>query len=179
MTPKQSKENFDWFMSKIPERMRYFRNRCAEDLCTSAENLDYSSNSLKSVWKWFIGTAKIEKTPKRDLEQMEEAAKIFGSSYVNKEQFTVATQFILRDIGMYLGQAYVLNYKPLYWTFYTKPKNDINVNQPVIAGFTVNGNNTYFNPIHMAKIQAANIFNHTAQDSDLYKIFVKWATYVA
>ena len=173
MTSKQSKENFEWFMSKIPERMNYFRNRCAEDLCISVECLDYSSSSLNSVWKWFIKTARIEKTPERDLAQMKDAAKVLGPSYVNREQFSVATQFILRDIGIYLGQTYVLNYQPLCWTFYTKPKNDINVNQPVIAGFMLNGSNAYFNPIHMAKIQAAKIFNHKARESDLYEIFLK------
>ena len=132
MTPQQGKENFEWFMSKIPERMNYFRKRCAEDLHIPVDYFDYSGSSLISVWKWFLKTARIEKTPKRELEQMQKAAQLLGPSYVNKEQFSVSTQFILRDIGMYLGQAYVVHYRSLYWTFYTKPRNDINVNQPVL-----------------------------------------------
>ena len=135
MTPKQAKENFEWFISKIPERMEYFRNRCTSDLNIRKESLDYSADSLILIWRWFLKTARMEKTPNEILDKMKQGAKVFGESFINWEQFTVATQFIMRDIGMYIGQSYVLNYPRLYWHYYTKPKNEVNAKQPVVAGF--------------------------------------------
>ena len=182
MTPKQAKENFDWFISKIPERMNYFRNRCAKDLNILPEELNYSPESLVVIWRWFLKTAKMEKTPKDELEKMKEGAKIFGESFINREQFTVATKFVIRDIGMYVGQVYTINYPLLYWHYRTRPRNSINVNQPLIAGFRAkyigNEGDVYFQPIHMVEVQAANFYDKSQKETDIYNIFTKWVEYI-
>ena len=182
MTPKQAEENFKWFISKIPERMDYLRNRCAADLRIPIESLDFSSESLIIVWRWFLNTARIEKTPKETLEKMKDGAKIFGESFINREQFTVATQFIMRDIGMYIGQSYVLNYPKLYWHYYTKPKNEINAKQPVIAGFYIKDDFTegdyFINPVSFAERSANNIFDKTQKENDVYDLFLKWVRWI-
>lgn len=182
MTPKQAKENFEWFISKIPERMEYFRNRCASDLKIPVETLDYSPESLIVVWRWFLKTARMEKTPKDELDKMKEGAKVFGESFINWEQFTIASQFIMRDIGMYIGHTYILNYPQLYWHYYTKPKNEFNAKQPVIAGFRVKvmdkEGDAVFNPIKAAEGQAANFYEKKQKETDLYDAFMKWVEYI-
>lgn len=182
MTPKQAAENFEWFLAKIPERMEYFRARCSNDLRISSDSLNFTAESLIPVWKWFLHTARMEKTPKEELEKMQEGAKIFGDSFINWEQFTVATKFIMRDIGMYVGQCYVLNYKKLYWHYRTKPKNEVNANQPIIAGFRVkimnNEGDAVLNPISVVEGQAANFYEKTQDVEDLYKFYTKWAKYI-
>ena len=182
MTSKQAEENFRWFVSKIPERMEYFRNRCSNDLKVSIDELNYTADSLILVWRWFLQIARMEKTPKEELEKMKEGAKVFGDSFVNREQFTVATKFIMRDIGMYVGQCYVLNYPNLYWHFKTKPKNSVTVNQPLVAGFRAKYMDkegaVFFQPIHMVEVRAANFYDKTQKETDLYNIFMKWVEYV-
>jgi hypothetical protein len=182
MTQKQAEENFDWFISKIPERMAYFRSRCADDLDILPEDLNYSPESLFPVWRWFLKTARMEKTPEEELEKMKEAVRIFGESFINREQFTVATKFIIRDIGMYVGQTYIMTYPQLYWHYRTKPRNSINLNQPLIAGFRAkymgNEGDVYFQPIHMVEVQAANFFDKSQKETDLYGIFMKWVEYI-
>lgn len=182
MTPAQAKRSFAWFLEHIPERMQYMRARCAKDLKIPEERLDYSSESLVFVWRWFIKTARIEKTPQEEVERMEKAAVIFGESYVNRTQFTVATQYILRDVAMYLGQCYVRNYKVLTWSYRTKPKSDVYLNQPLVSGFQ----SVYegkckplsFPPLHMARVQAAKIFKSTQSSYDLHDIFEYWCQYI-
>lgn len=182
MTPKQAGENFEWFLSKIPERMEYFRTRCASDLSISPDSLSFTAESLIPVWKWFLNTARMEKTPAEELKKMKEGAKLFGDSFINRKQFTVATTFIMRDIGIYVGQCYVLNYKNLYWHYSTKPKNEINVNQPVIAGFRVkiinHEGDAVFNPISFVEGRAANLYDKTQDAEALYKLYTKWIEYV-
>lgn len=176
MTSKQAQSNFDWFISKIPERTDYLTTRCSEDLKISRTCLDYTAESLTLIWKWFLQTARVEKPPKEELEKMKVTAKIFGESFINYEQFSVATKYIIRDIGMYTGQCFVLNYPILHWDFRTKPKNSIMVNKPLIAGFST----TYkgrtgellFEPMQMVEVQAAKIFDKTQDDSDLCNIYL-------
>lgn len=178
MTAKQAKENFLWFTSVVPKRMSYFIQRCSTDLNISPNALDYSAKSLKMVWKWFLNTYKTEKTPKDELAKQIEASKIFGDSYINYECFSVATTFIIFDISIYVGQCFVTNHSSLSWDYYTKPKSDVFVNQPIISGFQVNINGCLypdtFPPMHMTSIRAAKVFNNTQSISDLYDIFVKW-----
>ena len=182
MTPTQASGSFSWFMDHIPERVQYLRTRCANDLGIAEALLDCSPESLVLVWRWFLGLARMQKTPKEELAKMEEAAKIFGQSFINKTQFTVATLYMLLDIGMYLGQCFVKNYPVLTWTYYTKPKTDVYVNQPVISGFQV----TYqgkqgpisFPPLHMASVQAGKVFTHKQNEQDLFKVFEYWRSYI-
>lgn len=182
MTPAQAKKNFSWFLDHIPERMEYLCGRCAKDLKISENQLDYSAESLISVWRWFLKFARVEETPRENIEQMEKASEIFGESFINRVQFTVATQYMLHDVGMYLGECFVRNYTALEWTYYTKPKSDVYVNQPTISGFqmTYQGKQgaVSFAPLHMVKVQAAKLFDHTHNDQDVLSIFTYWRKYV-
>lgn len=182
MTPAQAGKNFSWFLEHLPERIEYLRARCAKDLKIAESRLDYSAASLVLVWRWFLKSARLEKTPTEAIRQMEKAAEIFGESFVNRMQFTVATQYMLRDVGMYLGQSFVLNYPALTWTYYTKPKSDVYVNQPIISGFqmTYQGRqgSVSFAPLHMVNVQAAKVFDHVQDEQDLLKVFTYWCNYV-
>ncbi len=51
--------------------------------------------------------------------------------YYEKRRFSLITAYIMRDIGMHLGEVFVKNYSNISWGFYTKPKSDFFVNQPV------------------------------------------------
>lgn len=182
MTPKQAEENFNWFMSIIPERINYFQNRCSNDLGISMDALNFSAESLLPVWRWFLKTAKMEKTPQEELDKMKEGAKIFGESFINWEQFTVTTKLIMRDIGIYVGQCFILNYSNLSWSYKTKPKTSVTVNQPIIAGFRAaymgNVGDVFFAPFHMTEVQAANLYDNTQTEADLYNIFMKWVALI-
>lgn len=182
MTPKQAGENFEWFISKIPERTEYLANHCAQDLNISGIELNFSPELLKILWRWFLHTARIEKTPKDEVAEMEKRFGHLGESFINREQFTVATRYILRDIGIYLGEVFTKNYNSITWNYYTKPKRDMYVNQPQLFGFI---DTEYdppfkptFQPIHMTEVQAANLFDKTHKETDLYDIFMKWVKFV-
>ncbi len=183
MTVKQAADNFAWFLSVIPQRMNYFRTRCASDLNISLNNLDYSAESMIIIWKWFLSTAQMEKTPREILEKMKERASVFGNSYINEEQFTVASQFMMKDIGMYIGQSYILNYPQLHWSFYTKPRNEINAKQPVIEGFFFHDDNTQgaisLNPLSLAEGAAQKIYSKTQSETDVYDYYIQWLKWIA
>lgn len=176
MTIKQAKDNYQWFISIIPSRMAYFRNRCAFDLKVSADSLDYSAESLIPIWKWFIKTARIEKTPKDELEKMIEGAKIFGESWINREHFSIATRYIMRDIGTYIGESFVWNYPQLRWSYYDKPKNYKNGRQPVISGFYFKSEMTegpmVINPMDLVNGAGAEFFIGAPKETDIFDYYM-------
>ena len=182
LPPAQARKSVEWFMEHLLKRMCYLRARCAGDLSIEESCLDYSAESLLLIWKWFLSSARLEKTPGEELEKMKKGSEIFGESYINKSQFTVATRYMLRDIGMYLGECFVRNYTSLEWSYYTKPKSDIYVNQPVIGGFqmTYQGRQgkLFFAPLHLAEVQAGKIFHQKHTSHDLFNIFDFWCQYV-
>lgn len=183
LTVAQARENFEWFIQHIPARMEYFRARCASDLRVSHHVLDYSADSLIPIWRWFLDVARMVATPKDELKRMKEGAKIFGDSYVNEKVFSTPTVFMMRDIGMYLGEVYVRNYSPLYWTYYTTPKHEVSVKKPVIAGFWawVEGYRSApacVDPIGMVEGAASEFYRNAQQESDLYDLFVQWIKYI-
>lgn len=183
MTKAEAQEDFEWFVEHIPERMDYFRTRCASDLRVPQRMLDYSADSMLLVWKWFLKTMRMVPTPRNELERMRESAKIFGDSYVNKEVFSVSTTFIMRDIGMYVGETYIRNYSPLYWSYFTSPKRNVAARKPIVAGFWawVEGHGSapaYIDPIGMVEGAASQIYRNAQEERDLYELFFKWIKYV-
>lgn len=183
MAPTQAQENFEWFISKIPEQMAYFCRRCAADLKVSESALDFSPESLTLVWRWFIEIARIVPTQPEELKRLEAGAKIFGASFINKYQFSVASQFIMRDIGMYLGEVFVRNYPQLYWSYYTKPKNVQDVNEPLVFGFVIPtegniGGAFQFNPMVGPRVQGGHLLTGTQNEQDLLNVFRTWEKYI-
>ena len=182
LTPKQAEENLRWFLGKIPERIGYLSERCASDLAIPLECLDCSPESLKSIWKWFTETALIVQTPDEEIRLMQKQYAHLGDSFVNKTKLSVVTEFIVRDIGMYLGEVFTSASSNIKWDLLTKPKNDFFYNHPVLAGFEdysfTPPFKAVFEPIHMAGIQAAKLLGGDKNDTNLFGVFNKWLKYM-
>ena len=177
LTPKEAHVYFDWFVSKIDERTVYLKNY-------TELQLDNSPESLVDLWAWFLRNAEIEATP---IEQMEafrkklEEANIPMKEAILKErakQFTFETECMIRDIGMYWGEIFVKTHPSVYWGYYTKPKNDLFVNRPVLLGFPneikKKKKGVPFEPVHMAHIRACRLFDGKATKKDLLEIHNVW-----
>ena len=185
MTPKQVKDNFEWFISKIPERVDYLINRCAKDLKVSVDEFDYSPESLKLIWRWFLKTAKIEKVPKDQLDEMVKQWGHLGkeSKMINYEQLTVATQFITRDIGMYLGEVFTRKYPGIItWGYFMKPKSEVSAKRPVLLGFYYERIDPQYSmpldPIGAVEGIAGNLFDRAQNELDLHNLYVERKRYI-
>ncbi len=182
MSKTEAQANFEWFLKVIPERADYLSKRCAEDMKLPLDTFDFSLESLIPIWEWFIKTAKVEKKRKKEISAMKRAYGYLGKSFMNDETFSVATQFILRDIGMYVGKVFTDHYDNIKWELLTKPKNDFFFNHPVLVGFVMEQYDPPFHdsmdPIHMVEVQAARILSNRSTSLDLYKIMKQWTAYV-
>ena len=189
MNKKEAQAYFDWYIAHIDERADYLREKVAEGLSLPIDSLDFSLESLKPIWRWFLSVAEITKTPKRELKLFKKALKDYPQSFIDaiadesSGRLSLFTKFVLRDIGMYAGKMFTTNYPALKWTFKTTPKNYISVNEPLLVGF-IDDNPTYpkpfhpdFEPIASAECCALNILDHTQHEDDFYNVcfrFTKW-----
>ena len=166
LTPQEAAVYFDWFQEKLPERVSYVSGVCAKELRIPADQLDCSPESLLPLWKWFRRKAKTEPNPSENIKY-------------NTRQLTLETEYILRDIGMYLGETLRKNLPGIYWTYYTEPHNDFFQNHPLLKGFVDKTTGTpcpvCFEPIHMARVQASKILTGKSKDEDLRKLYTIWA----
>ena len=181
---------FDWFLSHIDERTSYLCEKIAKDMNISITNFDYSVESLKLVWKWFLSVAELAKTPRIEILKMKQAFPKMPNSFINqligtnRVELSVFSHFVLRDIGMYLGKVLKQNYPVLQWTVKTTPKNYISINEPLLVGF-VDDNPQYpkpfypdLEPVSFVEGCALNILDGTQHEEDLYNMCVKWIRWI-
>ena len=179
---------FSWFQNQIPCRIDYLSRRCAEQLGIDKQNIDVSAESLLLIWKWFLEIAETERTPKQKLDRLisdySDRHYAFSEYLLSQErdQFSLQTEYILRDIGMYVGEVFVRENPIIHWGYYTEPKTDISVNRPVLLGFKDFRFSppfpTEFDPIHMVGVQAANIWDNTQNENDLKNLYQKWCKFI-
>ena len=188
LKPRQVKEYFEWYISQVPLRVNYLKAKCSESLGIKIDKINSSPESLIQIWKWFLKICEIENTPIDTISKYKETMKGMPESFIEhmanygRTRFSITTEYIIRDIGMYFGNLLIFNHPSLFWGYYTKPKSDFFVNKPVIQGFEdSNFDPPYrpsFEPIHMVTVQAAKIFKKEISKFDLYNLYLVWRKYV-
>ena len=188
LSNQEAQEYFDWFISHVDERALYLRHKVAKSLQIKLESLDFSLESLTLIWKWFLQVAELSKTPKKVLDEMEKSLKGHEQSFIDdminesKEELSAFTKYVIRDISMYVGKMFTKNHIAVTWGYHIDIEKDSFANMPQLVGFVDTKYNPpfemEFEPIFMTEGQAANLFNHTQNENDLYNICKKWIQWI-
>lgn len=140
------------------------------------EKLDCSPELLILLWKWFRRRAKTESA---FYEKEDQNNKFTNDIWNNKRKLTLETEYIIRDIGMYLGETFVKNNPHIDWAYYTNKKRDFFLNHPLLKEFMDRTFGepfeAYFEHIYMARIQALKILDRTSKTDDLFNLYVLWS----
>lgn len=190
LNKNEAKSYFDWFISHVDERSEYVRKKVSNYLHLPVEKMDFSLKSLIYVWRWFLKIVELEKTPKNVLNQIRNELKTnnepeeFIKDMLREHSVKLSTfsEYVIRDIGMYVGKMFVTNFSALRWDYHTDIKRDSFANMPQIFGFI---NTSYippfeeqFEPIHYTEMQASNIFDNTQNEEDLYNLCLLWTQWI-
>lgn len=112
LSKRESREYFEWFVSHIDERADYLKEKVSNGLNIPIESLDFSLESLKAIWEWFLSVAEVSKTSKDDLKRLERSLTGHPQSFIDsileqsKERLNVFTEYVLRDVGMYVAKMF-------------------------------------------------------------------------
>lgn len=169
---------FNWFIEKIPERLDYLKFKCSTDLGIQEDLIDLSPESLIVIWDWFLKIVEIE-------DNQNYNPGIFVS--ISNKQLTLESEYIIRDIAMYVGETFIRNVNGIKWSYNKPPKMDVNDNMPLLAGFmfkncktlfktkqVINNFQEVFEPVGMVRVQALKILDNTQNRNDLYNLFSIW-----
>ena len=184
-TPEETRAYFDLFLSMIPERIEVLESSLRAYYGVDSALLDRTPDSLIYVWRWFLANVKTVKTPPMVLRRIRnlysDRPKEIADRMVDasRERFSSGTELMIRDIAMYLSEVFLKNDPSVYWTYYDKPKTDFFVNKPVLGGFADTAYEPpfkmFFEPVHMVGVQAAKVWDNSADENDLLKLYELWA----
>lgn len=162
LTEAEARQFFAWHMQNLPGRVGYLCRLCKLPPYTDSATYRWHTAHLLKIWKWFLRVAQIE-----------------GDPETGRKRFSVATEYVLRDIGMYFGEMCVSTLPGLKWDYYTKPKSDAFVNEPVISGFVDHSFEPLVpfscEPVNLVRVKALNLLDGTQRSTDLYDLFWHWA----
>ncbi len=172
MTEKDAEEHFDWFLANIPSRIKYL-----ESFCKGIE-LDFTYESLIDLWIFFLDVARTEIIPRKRYNELRKKYSAFGEGFVGDRQLSVATEYFVRDIGIYLSEIFKRNSSKIYWRFTVRPKSYFFVNRPMLAGFVDCRFDSPFScecdPIHLVGVQASSLLRSSSKKDDLYNMALVW-----
>ena len=127
---------FNWCTGHIDERIEYLEKYIQRD--DILIKLDFSVESLIPVWEWYEKKIVVEHYTRRELKK--EAKKY--PDWLREEilsddtKISVNTLAICDDLAIYFAEVIRRNnLEHIYWGYYTKPKNRMSVNEPVLLGF--------------------------------------------
>lgn len=190
-TKKEADRYFDWFLSNVDERADYLVKKVSEGINIPIEKLNFTLESLIPIWKWFLSVAEIAKTSDEDLKMIEASLKGMPAPCVNhmiksfEKKLSLFSEYVLRDIAMYVSKMFISNYPCLKWRVKYTPKRYIYVNQPIIVGF-IDDNPDYpkpyfpdLEPIDLVRLAALRLINgRTVSENDLYDSCKEWVGWV-
>ena len=169
---------FNWFIEKIPERLDYLKFRCSKDLGIQENLIDLSPESLIIIWDWFLKIVEIEDNPNYN-------PGMFVS--ISNKQLTLESEYIIRDIAMYVGETFIKNVNGIKWSYNKPPVMDVNDNMPLLSGFIfknckplikttqkIKNFQEVFEPISMVRVQALKILDNIQSRNDLYNLYLIW-----
>ncbi len=190
LSKAEAQEYFDWFISHIDERSDYLRQKVSAGLNIPIESLDFSLDSLKPIWKWFLHVAETTESSQIDIEELEQLLE--GQSEVvrhlieqPREILSVFTEYVLRDIGMYVAKVFTSNYDVIRWTIKRTPKRYVHVNEPLLIGF-IDDNEAYpkpfypdLEPVQFTRMPALKLIRQQQpSEDDLYNQCIKWIQWI-
>lgn len=168
---KQADIFFERYVDDIDDRLNVLK-----EYITSQEKdiiFDFSQHSLISIWKWFEKQIVLETKTDEEMKQEIENTPEWLREYISDKKISMETLKIGMDISIYFAETIRRNYsEKIYWGYFTKPKNRMSVNEPVLLGFVADMD---LNP----RLIITNCIRRSSRESDikrLYKIYDVWTS---
>lgn len=179
MNKKEAKQHFDWYISQIPERIEVLK-----ELTEHKISLDYSKESLIPLFAWYLSQITIYKLSDKEIEaELEDLRQYPDFVYEDEKERLLANPVELKkvdyalamDIAIYYAETIIKNYPQVKWTFFTKPKSFVYLNEPILS----NEDNEIFyerNPRKLLHVIIQKIKENQVSEQHLYNRFLSDAS---
>ncbi|RXZ79766.1 hypothetical protein EBB07_21270 [Paenibacillaceae bacterium] len=177
MKKREADQYLNWFVSIQSERIERLAYYYEHTNGGKKHDLDFTQNSLINLWDWFVPRIEhVKKTWEELNEEMQNAPEWLRDEITKDEfRFNKETEAIIIDLGLYFGAVFCQSFRQLKWDVIYKPRNFIDVNQPVIIGFK---NNISLNPIRIINNCAIKSTEEKFNNKILFDVFQVWTDYL-
>ena len=168
MSKTEAKEYYEWFLSIIPRRIETLQGYVESS--GSLVQLDLTQDSLISLWGWFISRIEQRKLTSEEMNEELELVAHWRRPEVKENvlKFSKDTENQIIDIGIYFSTVLLHSSNQLKWMVIHKPRNHVDVNQPVLAGT----GKIRLNPIRVVDVCAARALNDAGNINMLSNLYV-------
>lgn len=138
MNTNQAQEFFDWYVKNTKNRIAILFEYISK---TKNEKIqaDFGKQSLIDVWEWFESKIETEFTSFREIiENIRNNKVSLFKAVSNPKRITSLTYAIAMDIAIYFAETFIFNNNSVHWGFFTRSKQRMSVNKPVLLGFKNN-----------------------------------------
>ncbi len=175
MKKKEAEKYFNWYINEINNRILYLKTYMQKDI--EGESIfDYTPESLIPLWEWFQTKIEFEEMTENEIQQELEDSpnRLKFLVLEDTRKISLNTLSIATDVANYFAEVFRKNNPSIYWGFFTKPKNRISVNEPVLLGFIGNDD---LNP----RLIISNCIWKSEEQKNpnmLYDIYHVWLEYI-
>ncbi|GAB1304013.1 hypothetical protein [Bacillus altitudinis] len=136
LSKKEAEIHFEWFINQIPDRIEILKN------VTNGEvDFNFTPESLIDIYSWFLSQVEIyelsEEENGRELERLSQYPDYIyedekESLLANPVELAKVDYAIAMDIGIYYAEVIRRNHPQVKWTYFTKPKSYVYLNEPLL-----------------------------------------------
>lgn len=160
---KQADEYFRWYISQSETRIDLLKMFIDENH-SGGIVLDNSPDSLVPLWKWFE-------------DEILFGGQGFGSKLKKdccNTEFSGEVLKIITDISFYFAKVVLYNNPGIKWGYFTRPKNRMSVNKPVLVGFKADMD---LDPRLVVR-NCAYRSSDNKNSENLYNIYKNWLEFI-
>jgi hypothetical protein len=172
MDKKQARESCELFIKQIPLRLSEL-NRVITQSTTDVV-LDFSPESFFALGNWLDQSIVLRPLTSAELLKAQKELPSWLYKELPTTVKTKESRSLCFDVGIYFGEIFRRKYAMLRWDFVQKPKNDGNLNRPVIISFD---NKHHLNPIVVISNAAGKVWNDISAEDAWVRLFNIWTKY--
>lgn len=173
LTKTQTSQFFEWYVGQSASRITQLY-QYAQSTNGTALSQDYTPQSLTDLWEWFEPQiAMVEKTAEEYQGELEKFPSWLHNS-IPKETMSAKTLALVTDISFYFAETFIRNNPTTHWGYFTKPKNEVSVNIPVLMGFRAKMKLDPRRIVHTCASKSAE----TRDKNRLFDLYHAWLDYI-
>lgn len=174
MNKKEAMKHFEWYVNEAPKRIELLREAILYTDFIEKDKLDFSEESLKLLWKWFIPRVKLVSKTTEEIGSELDKYPDWMKEYVSKEKLSMESLTLTMDIAIYFAEVFIRNFDEVKWGVITKPKSLVYVNRPVLIGFR----NSELDTRRIIFNLANKVSKGNHDENALYNIYKVWEGYI-
>lgn len=121
---KQASEYFEWYTKQSFLRINLLQEYINTTTIEKVE-LDFSDYSLIPLWEWYENFVLLNDEINTKTVSIDNGEPLFSNEVLK----------IALDVSFYFAELFIKHNSSVKWGYFTKPKNRISVNKPVLLGF--------------------------------------------